>query len=62
MPRPPAVVGGGQGGTAEAKSLRYNGSIEWGLFYAKFRTLARYYGWTDDDSLLALSVSVDALH
>ena len=44
---------------AEAKSLRYNGSLEWGLFYAKFRTLARYYGWTDDDSLLALSVSVE---
>lgn len=44
---------------AEAKSLRYNGSIECGLFYAKFRTLARYYGWTDDDSLLALSVSVE---
>lgn len=44
---------------AEAKSLRYNGSLECGLFYAKFRTLARYYGWTDDDSLLALSVSVE---
>lgn len=44
---------------AEAKSLRYNGSLDWGLFYAKFRTLARYYGWTDDDSLLALSVSVE---
>ena len=43
----------------EAKSLRYNGSLEWGLFYAKFRTLARYYGWNDDDYLLALSVSVE---
>lgn len=29
------------------------------MFYAKFRTLARYYGWNDDDSLLALSVSVE---
>lgn len=39
---------------AEAKSLRYNGSLECGLFYAEFRTLARYYGWTDDDSLYQL--------
>lgn len=39
---------------AEAKSLRYNGSLECGLFYAEFRTLARYHGWTDDDSLYQL--------
>lgn len=44
---------------AEAKCLQYTGSLEWGLFYAKFRTLARYYGWNDDDCLLALSVSVE---
>lgn len=44
---------------AEAKCLQYTGSLEWGLFYAKFRTLARYYGWSDDDCLLALSVSVE---
>ena len=43
----------------ENKSIRYNGNLEWGLFFAKFRTLARYYGWNDDDSLLALSVSVE---
>lgn len=49
----------GQNIPVKAKSLRYNGSLEWGLFYAKFRTLARYYRWTDDDSLLALSVSVE---
>lgn len=54
MPQPPAAVGGGQ-----TKSLRYNGSLEWVLLYAKFRTLSRYYGWTDDDRLLALSVSVE---
>uniref|UniRef100_K1PXG7 Uncharacterized protein n=1 Tax=Magallana gigas TaxID=29159 RepID=K1PXG7_MAGGI len=44
---------------AEAKCLQYTGSLEWGLFYAKFRTLARYYGWNDDDCLLALSVSME---
>lgn len=44
----------------EAKSLRYNGSLECGLFYAEFRTLARYYGWRDNDSLLVPNVSVES--
>lgn len=44
---------------AEAKCLQYTSSLEWGLFYAKFRTLTRYYGWNDDDCLLALNVSVE---
>ena len=44
---------------AEAKSLKYNGSSEWRLFFAKFKTLARHNGLNDDDCLLALSVSVE---
>ena len=43
----------------EVKSLKYNGSLEWGLFFAKSRTFARYYGCNDDDCLLVLSVSVE---
>ena len=27
------------------------------MFFGKFRNLARYYGWNDDDCLLALNVS-----
>lgn len=33
-----------------AKSLRYNGSLEWGLFFADFRTLARFYCWNGSSS------------
>uniref|UniRef100_A0A8W8MJN8 Peptidase A2 domain-containing protein n=1 Tax=Magallana gigas TaxID=29159 RepID=A0A8W8MJN8_MAGGI len=54
-----ATVWSGRNVPAEAKCLQYTGSLELGLFYAKFRTLARYYGWNDDDCLLALSVSVE---
>ena len=43
----------------EARSLKYNGSLKCAMFFDKFRTLARYYGWNVDECQLALSVSVE---
>lgn len=51
MPQPPAVVGGGH--PSLRRKLKHNGSLEWVLFSPNSYLLARYYGWRDDDSLLA---------